>query len=181
MKNKLTVLIVCFLSVILMACTGESSKSDTLKITKFKNDIEKGDVISARNSTLARSNLALTASSFVFEKATRTIEEISISDIRCEEENNTVCSTFLRLANDNGIMFKSNSEAMNYNSSNENEFDKQVKGLLYFKDIKVNATLFYLIRPSKKGTYFLGQIVIPEESFEKIDTEVTIYVKGRSN
>ena len=174
MKNKLNVLIVFFLPVILISCGGESSQSsDNPEVPELKKDVEKGVVVSAQHSTLA-----LKASSFVFEKETKTIQEVTISNILCAEAN-PVCSALMRLTNNKDVIFKSNSESIDYKSSNE--FDKQVKGLLYFADSKMKATLLYHVRPSAKGIYFLGQIVVPAGSFEKIDTEVTIYVKGRSN
>ena len=126
-------------------------------------------------SSNVNANIESIATSFNFDRQTRTVTEIVIDEIVCRSESYQ-CDELLKLSNNKKIIFKSTDVSVD---SRINEFDRKVLGELYVSDTKMEATLLFHLKASERGLMLLGSIILSADNFKKASSDVTIYVKGK--
>ncbi|MAW20878.1 MAG: hypothetical protein CMD16_00600 [Flavobacteriales bacterium] len=175
MKNLLNILGVVFFSIVIISCgNNENDNKKEIKQQQIQpiNDggIEKGLMSSNVNSTIESK-----ATSYNFDRKTRTVTEIVMNELICRSESSE-CAEILKLSNNKEIIFKSSDVSVD---NRVNEFDRKVLGELYFSDIKMEATLLFHLKGNERGSTLLGSIILSSDNFKKASSDVIIYVKGK--
>ena len=179
MKNLLNILGVILFSITIISCGSNENNENNENSDKQQQikPINDGNVEKGLMSSNVSSAMESIATSYTFDRKTKTVTEITIKDIYCREESSG-CTEVLKLANDQNIVFKSSKTSVENRS---NEFDRKVSGELNFADKKMQATLLFNIRGNDKGsTTLLGSIILSSDNFKKSLSDVTVYVKGKS-
>ncbi|MDA9808237.1 hypothetical protein N9B89_02520 [Flavobacteriales bacterium] len=179
MKNLLNILGIILFSITIISCVNNENNENNENSDKQQQikPINDGNVEKGLMSSNVSSDMESIATSYTFDRKTRTVTEITFKVIGVVEESSG-CAEVLKLANDQNIVFKSSKISVENRS---NEFDRKVSGELHFADSKMQATLLFNVKGNNKGsTTLLGSIILSSDNFKKSSSDITVYVKGKS-
>jgi len=166
---KLTCLIGLVIAPILGAGGAHSSASQVSQDNVVQN-LEDLRVKSA--------DIYVKASSYIFNRDSKTLESITISDINCKMKSpigTEACAEINTLSSGAPIVFRANSTA----EFGENSFG--VLGNLEFADLLMKVKLEFNVDILDDGSEVMqGLLVIPSANLKSSNSDVKIYIKGKN-
>ena len=118
------------------------------------------------------------ASSFVFNKNSKTVESITINEVNCKLRSpigSDACAEINELSSGKPIVFRANSNAESVSDSRYGVF-----GNLEFVDFLIKAKLTFEIQTLDDGSELMeGLLIIPAASLRSSDSDINIYIKGK--
>ena len=175
MKKLLNILGIILFSITITSCGNNENNEHNENSEKQQGiapAIEKGLM-----SSHLSAHMQGIAMSYNFDRENRTVTDMTINSLVCRKESSG-CVEFLNLCKGENIVFKSSERPVDVRSR-EHEFDRKISGELHFGDSKMKATLLFIVKGSDKGTSILGSIILSSDNFNKIPSDLTIYVKGK--
>ncbi len=165
---KLTCLIGLVIAPILGAGGAHSSTSQVSQDEVVQNledfRIKSGDIY-------------VKASSYIFNRDSKTMESITISDVNCKMKSpigSEACAEINALSSGSPIVFRANSTA----ELGENSF--AVLGNLEFADLLMKVKLEFNVDVLDDGSELMqGLLVIPSANLKSSNSDVKIYIKGK--
>jgi K(+)-stimulated pyrophosphate-energized sodium pump len=124
--------------------------------------------------TVESARLSSYATSFNFDIDTKTITDIAISKIVCNN-NSEVCRELIKLSEEQNIMFNAQAMAIDIKAA-DSKFSRKVAGFLLVGKKKYKANLSFNITRDDNGSIFYGSIL---SEYGARKDEVIIEIKGR--
>ena len=124
-------------------------------------------------------NVNSKASSFTFDRDTKTITKIVIDKLDCTKET-SFCETLMKLAGKKPIIFKTTDEASDARlKSADSRLRSYVSGVLLVGKNEYKADLFFDVRATDEVISFYSNLVIEGSLLELKESKVMITVKGQ--
>ena len=133
--------------------------------------------VSNNSKKIKSGDIYVKASSYIFNRDSKTMESITISDVNCKMKSpigSEACAEINALSSGSPIVFRANSTA----ELGENSF--AVLGNLEFADLLMKVKLEFNVDVLDDGSELMqGLLVIPSANLKSSNSDVKIYIKGK--
>jgi len=121
-------------------------------------------------------NVNTKASSFNFDRDTKTITQVVIDKLDCTKEN-FFCAVLMKEARKKPLIFKAEKKVKNLKPG-ESKFKSKVAGILAVGKNEYKVELFFNAKEKDGSISFIGNLVIEGSLLDAKESKVMITVKG---